>query len=481
VTGVGTFEWNIQTGASQWTPEMEAMYGLPPGGFGGTHQSWVNLIYPEDRPEAARRVQAAIETGTFEAEWRVAWPDGTLHWLFGRALLFNDESGKPIRLIGVSIDITERKRAEERFRLAVEAAPNGMVIVNREGRIVLANSQTEKMFGYRREELIGQKVEMLAPALLRLSHGALRTAFFSRPEARPMGAGRELYACRKDGTQFAVEIGLNPIETAEGTWVLSSIVDITERKRAEEAIHRLNAELEKRVRERTAELEAANKELEAFAYSVSHDLRAPLRGIDGWSLALAEDYGERLDERAQQYLDKVRSETQHMGLLIDDLLQLSRVSRTEMQREPVDLTSLARHIAAGLREGCPERQIEFVIEPGLRASGDARLLEVVLTNLLGNAIKFTSPRAEARIQFGRSGGDGTPVYYVRDNGVGFDMAYASTLFGAFQRLHKSSEFPGTGIGLATVQRIIHRHGGRVWADAQAGRGATFYFTIEAKQ
>jgi signal transduction histidine kinase len=231
--------------------------------------------------------------------------------------------------------------------------------------------------------------------------------------------------------------------------------------------------------ERTVQLEAANKELEAFAYSVSHDLRAPLRGIDGWSMALLEDYAGRLDVRAQQYLDRLRSETQRMGRLIDELLQLSRVTRVEMQRQPVDLTALARSTADRLSEAHPGRQLEFLIEPGLTGIADAHLLEVALTNLLDNAVKFTGRRSHARIEVGQAKDQGEPAFFVRDNGAGFDMAYAGILFGAFQRLHKATEFPGTGIGLATVQRVIHRHGGRVWAEAQVDAGATFYFTLGA--
>ncbi|MDO9533185.1 MAG: ATP-binding protein [Deltaproteobacteria bacterium] len=249
------------------------------------------------------------------------------------------------------------------------------------------------------------------------------------------------------------------------------------RQQAEAEIRALNLELEGRVRERTAQLVAANRELEAFSYSVSHDLRAPLRGIDGWTLAFMEDYAHRLDDQGRTYLERVRTETQHMGQLIDDLLSLSRVGRTEIQRQPVDLTALARAITGRLRETGPKRLVEFVIQEGLTAVGDPQLLYVALSNLLDNAWKFTGKRPGGLIEFGRMQLEGHPVFFVRDNGAGFDEAYADKLFGAFQRLHKASEFPGTGIGLATVQRIVHRHGGRVWAEAAADRGATFYFTL----
>ena len=236
-------------------------------------------------------------------------------------------------------------------------------------------------------------------------------------------------------------------------------------------------QLELRVVERTTQLEVANKELESFSYSVSHDLRAPLRSIDGFSQALLEDHGNTLDERGQSDLQRVRAATQRMAQLIDDMLNLSRVSRGEMHRETVDLTSLVRSIAAELKAGEPDRKVELDVAEGVRTEGDARLLRVLLENLLRNAWKFTGKRSTAKIEFGTSHNNGTPVYYVRDDGAGFDMAYAGKLFGAFQRLHAMTEFQGTGIGLATVQRIVHRHGGRVWAEGKVDQGATFYFTL----
>lgn len=257
----------------------------------------------------------------------------------------------------------------------------------------------------------------------------------------------------------------------------------TEKSKVEMANHQLENEIEERKRVEmqiqgmNTELLAANKELEAFSYSVSHDLRAPLRGIDGFSLALLEDYADKLDEDGKDYLQRVRAATQRMGALIDDLLNLSRVTRTEMKLQRADLSAIVQSIAAELQKTQPERQAEFRIEEGVQASVDSHLIRITLENLLGNAWKFTSKRESAWIEFGRTHCDGKLTYYIRDNGAGFDPAYADRLFGAFQRLHDKSDFPGTGVGLATVQRIIHRHGGRIWAESAVERGATFYFTL----
>jgi len=245
------------------------------------------------------------------------------------------------------------------------------------------------------------------------------------------------------------------------------IEDITQRK-----------EIERQLKSRSIELEAINQELEAFSYSVSHDLRAPLRAIDGFSHILLNDYADKLDETGRDRLGRVRRAAQHMGTLIDDLLKLSRVTRTELKCEQVDMSALANEIAADLCKQAPDRTVQFVIAPDLLAQGDKGLLRIVLDNLLGNAWKFTGSRAEAWIALERTAGPGTPTYVVSDNGVGFDMAYADKLFGVFQRLHDTSEFPGTGIGLATVQRIVHKHGGRIWAASELGKGTRFYFTLE---
>jgi PAS domain S-box-containing protein len=479
---VGTFEWNMRTGATTWTPELEAMYGLAPGQFPGNFEFWKTLVHPEDLPEALRRLEQALETGRFEAEWRALQPDGSERRLAARALLFKDDDGQPQRVIGVNIDITELRAAEaaaRQWQRAFEQAELAIALSDSAaGTFSIVNETFARQRGYAASELVGHPIAGIFPPAARegLAHSAATAD-------REGHITFESEHQRKDGSCFPVRVDLTVVRNHSGDPVsrVAFVQDLTAQRRAEQEIRQLNSDLENRVRERTAQLEAANRELEAFSYSVSHDLRAPLRGIDGWSLALAEDYAGQLDERAQQYLERVRSETQRMGLLIDDMLQLSRVSRSTLEFVPVDLSAIAQEIAAGLREENPARDIQFDIQPGLTARGDARFLEIALANLLRNATKFTGPRQSARIEFHLSRHEGTAAFCIRDNGVGFNMAYAGLLFGAFQRLHKASEFPGTGIGLAIVQRVIHRHGGHVWAEARPGEGASFYFTLGAAE
>lgn len=376
-------------------------------------------------------------------------------------------------IIAAIRDITERKRAEEKFRGLLESAPDAMVVVDQQGIIQLVNTQTEKMFGYDRLEVVGQAVELLVPKRFRKRHSRHRQGYYGEHPTRPMGIGLDLFGLRKNGTEFPVEISLSPLETEGGLLVSAAIRDVTQRKRMEEDVQKLNEDL----KQRAAQLEAANKELEAFSYSVSHDLRAPLRSIDGFSHVVLEDYGEQLPSDARHYLERVRAAAQRMAVLIDDLLNLSRVTRSAVQPRFINLSQMAQEIVEGLRENQPDRQVNFSITPDLMVEADPRLIHIVLENLLSNAWKFTSKQDQAIIEFGQKNHVKERTFYVRDNGVGFDMAYADKLFGVFQRLHSISEFPGTGVGLATVQRIISIHGGRIWAESTEGKGATFYFTL----
>ena len=359
---------------------------------------------------------------------------------------------------------------DDRYRALLESAPDAVVIADTHGRVVLVNAQTESLFGFGRHELLGMPVEMLLPERFRADHAGLRQGYAARPVTRPMGAGLDLYARRRDGGEFPVSISLSPIRVGELTYVYAAIRDITAQRVAERRIRELNDSLARQ----NNDLKAVNQELEAFSYSVSHDLRAPLRAIDGFSQILLKEHAGQLDEKGLDRLGRVRRGAQRMGELIDDLLKLSRVTRAELKVQRVDLGGLATEVVEALRKQEPERSVTLDIAPNLDAEADPKLLRIALDNLLGNAWKFTARRQAARIEVGR---ENATTFFVRDNGAGFDMAYADKLFGAFQRLHDATEFPGTGIGLATVQRVIHKHGGRIWAESAPEAGATFRFTL----
>jgi PAS domain S-box-containing protein len=370
--------------------------------------------------------------------------------------------------------VIENGKMEEKLNGFLESSPDAIVIVNKEGKIVISNSHTERLLGYTPQELAGQTVAILVSERYRKVYLQQYAVFFANRGDQMTATSLELSAIHKDGREFPIEICMKPLETEQGILVTSAIRDISQRKQTEQQVSRLNEQLE----QRAAELEASNKELEAFSYSVSHDLRSPLQNIDGFSQVLLEDYADRLDSEGQEHLKHVRSSCLQMGEIIDALLALSKMMRTEMFRQRVDLSGLASQIADHLKATAPDRAVEFVIANDLTADADPQLLGVVLENLLNNAWKFTSKQPRARIEVGSLlQSNGEQVFYVRDDGAGFDMEHAQKIFTPFQRLHKASDFQGTGIGLATVQRVIARHGGKIWASAAVDHGATFCFTL----
>jgi signal transduction histidine kinase len=362
----------------------------------------------------------------------------------------------------------------------VNTVRHPLLILDRDLRVRKANTAFCRTFAVAETETEGRLLHELGggqwdiPRLLAVLQEVTRN-----------GGSFKDFEVRHDFPHIGVKVMVldaHRVASDDGTaMVLLAIEDVTHRVDAREELERFNRELETCVRERTAQLEAANRELEAFAYSVSHDLRAPLRALDGFSDELLRSYADRLDDQGRHYLRRLRSGTQRMGQLIDDMLQLSRLNRGEMKRDRVDLTALSEAAAAELRSREPDRQIAFVIEPDLSAVGDGSLLRVAMENLLGNACKFTSRKPSATITVGRAEHEGVPEFFVRDNGAGFDMAHVSKLFGAFQRLHTEREFPGNGVGLAIVQRVVHRHGGQVWAEGSPGQGATFHFTLPQEE
>ncbi len=370
--------------------------------------------------------------------------------------------------------------SQQRLLLHREHTPLAIIELNTDGEILNWNPAAERIFGFSKEEVLGRPfTEIIIP-------DSAREAVAEVWEELLADRGGERSTnenITKDGRIILCNWYNTPLVGPDGTviGVATLADDITERTQAEQELERHRHHLEAMVAERTAALQEVNKELESFSYSVSHDLRAPLRSIDGFSHALLEDYAKQLDDTGRSHLQRVRNNAQHMGRLIDDILSLSRVMRRELKRKHIDLSAMARAAIDKLNDYEPDREIAVDIAPDIDGWGDAHLIEIALDNLLGNAWKYTGKTDKPHIEFDVTSENGRTIYYVRDNGVGFDMNYADKLFGSFQRLHKSDEFEGTGIGLATVARIIRRHDGAVWAEGRVGQGATFYFTLGEAQ
>lgn len=476
-------EWNHEFRLQHWSHKAEQLFGWKAEEvLNRAWQDW-QLVFEEDLESVKSHIAGLVDGSkpSLVCYNRNYTKDGSVidcEW-YNSSLL--DESGNLVSVLSLIQDVSDRKLAqqalEESHRIlnsVIEGTTDPIFMKDQQGRYEMINSAGAKAVGKPVEDIIGKDDCQLFPADIALpimeNDRRLLATGVNQTYEDPVLVRGELHTFLTTKTICRNEQG-NVIG------LIGIARDISDRKLVEQQIKELNQDLERRVTQRTTELQATNKELEAFSYSVSHDLRAPLRSIDGFSLALLERYSEQLDDKGKHYLQRVRASSQRMGELIDDLLKLSRVTRAQIQCQKIDLTAMVEAIAADLQQTQPERAVDFVIAPGVIAAGDEQLLRVMLENLLNNAWKFTSNQVSARIEFGITE-QISPAYFIKDNGAGFDMAYSDKLFGAFQRLHTADEFPGTGIGLATVQRIIHRHGGHIWAEGAVEQGATFYFTLK---
>ncbi len=448
---------------TSWNPGAERLYGYSAAEMIGRSS---DVLIPAWRRAGAHEVLGALARGERVEQYQTEGvrKDGTVVALSVAMSPVTDGKGTMVGASSVTRDVTAQQRADARFRGLLEAAPDAVVCVDSSGRIVLVNAQAEHLFGYLREDLTGQPVEILVPDAARARHVVLRAGYADDPRPRAMDARVALSGRRRDGSTFPAEISLSAIDTDEGILVSAAVRDVTEQRRRQDEVRR------------------GYRNLESFAYSVAHDLRTPLRAIAGFSAALLEDCGDSLGEVGRGYAARIEDASLHMSALIDSILQLSHVSRAEISLQAVDLGAEAASIAKELHRDSPGRRVRFTIKRPAWAMADRILVRLVLQNLLENAWKFTAGRGGAAIEFGTMPvTDGRICCYVRDNGAGFDFAYVDRLFRPFQRLHTTREFAGTGVGLASVRQIVERHGGRAWAEGAVGDGATFYFTLPATE
>lgn len=466
------------------SPQIEGVLGFTPDEWLANPALWSKQVHREDLPRVLDELGKPASNHV-RSEYRIRHKNGSWVKVVDEATFLRGESGAPELVQGLMLDVTKTRQLEvdlERTQGRYEALMNSLegVVWELEAESLaytFVSTQAERLTGYHVDRWTREPRFWLnhvaAGDRERLEQVYRTVAATGEPAQVEYGVqaagGREIWV--RDSIARAVEPGAK-------ARLRGLTVDVSESRRAAQRIEAMNAELERRVKDRTAELEGANEELRSFSYTVSHDLRAPLRAITGFGETLAREYSGPLGETGRGYLERVLSSAQRMGHLIEDLINLSRVTRAELNREPLDLSELATTVAAELQRNEPQRVVQFRAAPGLCVSADPRLLRVMLENLLGNAWKFTSKRGEAHVDLGvlrRPNGHRT--FFIRDDGAGFDMEYAGKLFTPFQRLHSTSEFPGTGIGLATVHRIVTRHGGKIWAEGREGAGATFYFEI----
>ena len=459
----GTFLWDLVTREVIWSDELAQIHGLSPGSFTVDFETWNERVHEDDLPAIERDAVLALSRDRYtSSEYRIRrWGDDAIRWHQSHTLLIRDAAGQPVRITGITVDITERKEMEdalraalERQRVTFEEAAIGMAEVSLDGAWLQVNARLCEILLLRRDAIVGRTVEELTHPDDRAHDAEQLSELVS---TRRSSVAMEKRLRRSDGSYVWTFTKLALVRRLDGApdYFIAAVEDITARRQAEDEVRALHATLERRVDERTTELQAVNEELEKFSYSVSH----------------------AVDDEARDSLQRVQAAAARMGALIDDLLQLSRVTRSPVRRVEVDLSAVVASVRASLvHEGA--RCVRWEISPGVTARVDPGLAQIALDNLVRNAWKFTRENPEARIAFGAEERDGERVYFVRDNGVGFALDHAKNLFEPFHRLHPPRQFEGSGVGLATVRRIVHRHGGRIWADSRPDEGATFFFTLE---
>jgi PAS domain S-box-containing protein len=476
---------NLRDEITYWNHGAEELYGWRAEEIlGKVPHELLRTVFPKELIEIEAETR---DRGSWEGELMHGRRDGSVVTVSSRWVLRRDAEGNPNGILESNRDISAKREAEEsrrqseernhlneiRFRLLIDAVKDYAIIsLDANGLVTSWNSGAQRLRGYSAEEIVGQHVRRL---YLKedIERGKLEEEL--RRAAAEGHVEEEGWRVRKDGSRFWAEVVTTALRDSRGELVgfVKIDKDITSRRASEEQIQKLNVELTKRV----DELGSVNRELESFSYSVSHDLRAPLRHVDGFARILREEHSAKLTPETIRYLDRILTAATHMGQLIDDLLNLAKIGRLELRRERSQIAGLVKQAIAELPAEAKERNIEWWVEPLPELNCDARLLKLIFANLLSNAVKFTRKQENALIEVGSRVTDGQPTIFVRDNGVGFDMQYADKLFGVFQRLHRQEDFEGTGIGLATVRRIVRRHGGEIWVESQVNSGSTFFFTL----
>ena len=464
---------------------VERLYGITAAEIHDNPTLWMAAVHPLDKARVEAGLQALLADGSYDMEYRTLLSDGTEHWVHDRARPVRGPDGGIERVDGLAIDITARRQAEKRIRESearlsgfISTALDGIVMIDGNHRISLFNPAAEHIFGWKAGELLGKPLSELLPLASRRNHGHLIDHFGATGEpAHRLFSPGQVHGLRKNGEVFPLDVSVSQMKLAGRSYFTAILRDRTEQELAEQAIRTLNEQLEKRVEDRTLKLEQAMRQMESFSYSISHDLRAPLRAINGFSHILQETEASHLSEEGRRLLERIMKNANRMGELIDDVLAYSRVTRAELHLTDISMAGIAGAVANELGEQHPAARIDIGPLPPCR--GDAAMLRELWTNLIDNALKFSGGRAAPLVEIGFARNAETQLdeYFIRDNGVGFDMRYAGELFGVFQRMHGAQSFQGTGVGLSIVKRIIERHLGHIRAEATPEVGAAFYFSI----